>query len=264
MKRLISLLILFPGILNAQTASYQNVKTETLYTYKPNTITGNVEVYKSPSLYPSNSTKVAEFSNNKLTGYLEMKSFAEVDINTTYENSRPKFSLVTQIKSYDPYTPILEMFNNLNIDREFQYRKYSKSKESVINDDNKRIMTLHDYYVSALKNSLDVKTLKKGKYYGYLYLQNKVLARIGVKINSKGKVKFINNNMGYLNSFKYLGTSIKAGDNFYSIPKNWNIKKNLGNIQIKVWDYDGYSSASFIYEALGKIIFVKDYSKLTF
>jgi len=41
-------------------------------------------------------------------------------------------------------------------------------------------------------------------------------------------------------------------------------KKNLGNIQIKVWDYDGYSSASFIYEALGKIIFVKDYSKLTF
>ena len=96
---------------------------------------------------------------------------------------------MTQLKAYDPYTPILEMLNNINITREFQYRRYSKSIDVVLKEEQKTMMTLQNFYEKALNYSIDIKTLKKGKHYGYLYLQNNVLARIGVKTNSKGESK---------------------------------------------------------------------------
>jgi hypothetical protein len=91
---------------------------QTTYTYKPNPITGNLEVFKTSQGNKAYPQRVAEIVRNPISGYLEIKEYStdnqvQQSSSDPYTN-RPNFELVKQIKAYDPYSGVIEQINTLN------------------------------------------------------------------------------------------------------------------------------------------------------
>lgn len=168
---------------------------QTTYTYKPNPITGNLEVFKTSQGNTAYPQRVAEIVKNPISGYLEIKEYStgnefQQSSNDPYTN-RPNFELVKQIKAYDPYSAIIDQINTLNtrieynvMQREVATNSNSTSKSEYYNKKMRNYLLNMSNTANKLLDFYNAQTKFPTKLPDGYYLTTEIQNGTNIKINN--------------------------------------------------------------------------------
>ncbi len=133
-------------------AIHSYLLAQTTFIYKPNPLTGNLEVFETNPNNRVLNNKVAVITRNKLTGYVEINDLTkEQSIKHSLPNpytNRPNFELVDRIKPFDfPYQALIDQITTLN--KRTEYNLIQRESSSNTNSPDKS-----EYYNKQLREYL--------------------------------------------------------------------------------------------------------------
>ena len=152
------------------------LKAQNTFTYKPNPITGNLEVFKTSQGNNDYPQKVAEIVKNPITGYMEIKEFGnqnnfQQSSSEPYTN-RPNFDLVKQIKPFDfPYQALIDQITTLNKRAEYDIIQKQLQDKSISDSKQKA-------FIESVKASFDNMTNIANNLLGFYNSQSKFPSRL--------------------------------------------------------------------------------------